>query len=219
MQNLSDNKKGLINQAFYFETPKTIDNEQPSKGELVSIRSYDDKNPLYIAFENSNTKAYSDSAQIEAQNNMTFYIKEVEANTILKIITLYDGSLKSIGNSLIGVIETNTTDGTPYIVIPQKKTGGGNFNIFKDQFILQNKKTKNYISIDQKTGFLYDKYETPNLNSIFNIAHENGYYNIINKNNQKLILFDNNLIKFTDPNNILSNEALFKLDISYDILE
>jgi hypothetical protein len=219
LQALENNKKGLINQAFYFEVPKTEDNENPNKGQLVSIRTYDDKNPLYVAFENSNIKAYVSSPQIEAHNNMTFYVKEVKANTIIKIITLFDGSLISTGSNLIGVLETNTTNGTPYIVTPTKPAGGTNFNIFKDQFTLQNKNTKNYLGVDEPTGFLYDKYQYPNTTSIFSINHEDGYYNIVNTKKQKLILFNNNLIKFVDPNAISSNEDLFKLDISYDLLE
>ena len=218
LQHLADNKQGLINQAFYFEKPKTSDDEQPNKGALISIRNYENKNPLYFACEHGYMKAYIDSPQVEAHNNMTFYVKEVKSNTILKIITLYDGSLKSIGNNLIGVIETNTTVGTAYVVIPTKKEGGPNFDMFKDQFTLQNKDTKNYVGVDESTGFLYDKYQYPSTSSIFSIVPENGYYSIINTKSQKLILFNSNLIKFTDANNVISNENLFKLDISYELL-
>ena len=218
LQPLSQNKKGLVNQAFYFEKPKTIDDNQSNKGKMLSIRSYNDDPALYLAYENKNVKAYTDVPQIEARNNMTFYIKEIKSQTILKILTLFDGSLKTIGGNIIGIIESNTTDGTPYIVISTKNSGG-NFDIFKDQFMLQNKITKTYVICDLNTGLLYDNEFNPSTDGIFSLVPSNGYYTILNTNSQKLILFDKNVVKFVENNAVMSNQSLFKLDLSYEILE
>jgi hypothetical protein len=218
LQNLFQTKKGLINQAFYFEKPKIKDDEaNSSKGEMISIRTFSDDNPLYLAFENKSVKTYADNPQIQARNNMTFFVKEVKYQSVIKIITLFDGSLKTVGGNLIGVLENNTNDGTSYIVIPTQS--GSNFDIFKDQFMLQNKDTKTYVIFDEDTGFLYDRDLQPNTNGIFNINPENGYYSILNVRNEELVLFNRNLIKFTDSTNVLTNENLFKLDITYEILE
>jgi len=219
LQNLFQTKKGLINQAFYFEKPKITDDETNiNNGDMISIRTFTDEPPLYLAFENKSVKTYADNPQIQARNNMTFFIKEVKYQSVIKIITLFDGSLKTVGGNLIGVLENNTNDGTSYIVIPTNQTDN-NFDIFKDQFMLQNKNTKTYVIFDENTGFLYDRDLQPNTNGIFNINPENGYYSILNVRNEELVLFNRNLIKFTDSKNVLTNENLFKLDITYELLE
>ena len=221
MESLAKNKKGLINQAFYIEKPKIEDDELSDnidKGQMISIRTFDDAKPLYLAYENKLAKAYASVPQLQARINMTFFIKEIKYKIIIKIITLFDGSLKTINGNIIGVIENNIREGTPYIVIPLKNNDG-NFDIFKDQFFLQNKEKDTYVRFDDKTGFLYDKDIVPNENGIFNIIPINGYYNIVNNKNEHLILFDKNLIKFIDSKTVLSNENLFKLEISYELEE
>ena len=221
MQYLAKNKKGLINQAFYIEKPKATDDElseNSNKGEMISIRTFDDDKPLYIAYENKSVKSYPDVPQLQARNNMTFFVKDIKYQIVIQIITLFDGSLKTIGGNLIGVIENNTSAGTQYIVIPTQETGN-NFNIFKHQCLLKNKDKKTYVHYDTDTGFLYNKNIYPNINGIFNINPENGYYNIINNRNEKMILFNRNIIKFTDSKNIVSNENLFKLNITYEIID
>ena len=85
--------------------------------------------------------------------------------------------------------------------------------------MLKNREKKTYIICDEDTGFLYDREFEPTTNSIFNINPENGYYSIVNIRNEKLVLFNRNLIKFTDIKNIVTNENLFKLDITYEILD
>ena len=221
MQYLEKNKKGLINQAFYIEKPKIEDDEfseNNNKGEMISIRTFDDDKPLYLAYENKSVKAYPNLSQLQARNNMTFFVKDIKYQIVIQIITLFDGSLKTIGGNLIGAIENNINDGTYYIVIPTQETGN-NFDIFKHQFLLKNKEKGTYVRFDTDTRFLYDKDMEPNTNGIFNINPENGYYSIINNRNEKMILFNKNIIKFTDTKNIVSNENLFKLNITYEITD
>ena len=221
MERLSKNKKGLVNQAFYFEKPKISDDElseNVNKGDMISIRSFSNDKVLYLANENKNVKAYSDAPQIQARNNMTFFVKSINYEMVIKIITLYDGSLKTINGNIIGVLENNTSDGTSYIVIPTSQNKDS-FNIFKDQFMLKNKEKGTYVIFDVNTGFLYDRNLEPNTLGIFNIIAEKGYYTISNVNNDQLILFNRNLVKFTNKKNIISNENMFKLDISYDLLK
>ena len=120
--------------------------------------------------------------------------------------------------NLIGVLETNTSDGTSYIVIPTTQNKD-NFNIFKDQFRLKNKEKNTFVIGDTTTGFLYDRDLEPNTLGIFNIVADKGYYTISNINNEQLILFNRNLVKFTNKKNIISNENMFKLDLSYNLLK
>ena len=223
LQSLSTNNQGLVNQTFFVENGKVQDNEINSS--LYSIRIAKKDNPLYIAFENKVIKAYADSSQIEAHNNMSMIINIVDSKMIINIITLYDGSLKTMAGNIIGVLQNNTTNGTSYYVIPIKNNNNNNqnFDIFKDQFALQNKNTNTYISFDNDTKFLYDRDINHTQNSIFMITPDNGYYTITNINGENLILSGDsnnnlNIIKFVQSKDITTNENLFKLNITYELL-
>ena len=213
---LSTNKKNLLNQALYIENPKTIDKE--TDGNMVSIRTTDDSKPKYLAFENKIVKAYPNTPQVEALNNMTFTLHIPKFKYIIKLITIFEGSLKTMSGNIIGVLENNTNDGTEYYAIPMKLgSSNSNFNIFKDQFILQNKKTKTYVAYDPNSAFVYDRDKQPNRNGTFNIEAINGYYKILNVNNDNLALMNKNLIKFINSKDVVSNENLFIIDISYEL--
>jgi hypothetical protein len=215
LQNLGTKKKDLINQAFYVVKPRTIDNEQDKY--MISIKTTNNDNPLFIAFENKTVKAYSDSTQIQAHNNMTFLINTVKFQIVIKIITLYNGSLYTMnGSNIIGIIENNVRDGTSYIVVPTIKDK--NFDIFSNQFMLMNKDKKTYVVYDPETYFLYDTGTSPNSNGTFSLIFNNGYYNIINNNGDNLIFFDKNLIKFANNADVVSNENMFKIIMKYEIL-
>ena len=219
LQYLSLNKKGLMNQAFFIERPKANDDEQPvEKGQMISIRTFTNTNPLYIAFDNKVAKAYIDLPHTQAHNNMTFFVKEIKYEMIVKFITLYDGTLRSMGGNIIGILETNTTDGTPYKIIPKSKSGD-KFDLFKNQFMLQNININTYVTYDDQTGFIYDRDVIPSSNSVFNLEPSNGYYKIVNIRNQNLIIYDKNLLKFVESNTIISNENLYKISIDYNLLQ
>ena len=172
-------------------------------------------NSKKIIFENKLVKAYSNIIQVEAQTNMTFIIHKMPFKYVVKFLTIYDGSFKTMGGNIIGVVENNTRIGTLYYAIPANSTS--NFDIFKDQFVLQNKQTKKYVSFDPNTFFLYDKEISPTTNSIFNIENANGYYKILNINNQNLILQNRKIIKFANEKNITTNANLFKINITYEL--
>jgi hypothetical protein len=220
LQPLGQNKRDLLVQSFYVETGKVKDNEQGSeKGELISLKLSDDARPLYVAFENKGIKAYADSPQVQSMNNMSFFVNQPKNEIILKIITLYDDGLKTMSGGLIGALEGNITGATEYIVNPSNPNSGLNFNLYGgNQFTLQNKDKKTFVSYDEETGFLYDKYDSSNANSIFNIVKEKGNYIIENKNGDNLILYNKNIIKFVNSNSINTNENLFKLDIQYNLI-
>lgn len=211
--------KALLNtQSFYFEKSKVTDND--NGGELVSLRVIDPNNTMYLAFENKKTKAYPNTPQIEAQNNMSFILHIVPFQIQIKIITLYDGSVKTMGGGILGVLENNNSDGTGYILEPAFKTiagSGKNFAYNKDQFYMKNPQTNTYVVYDNTTFFLYDKVIAPNSNCIFNLVMSNGFYTLVNNTGQNLILFQNNLLKFINEDHIVSNENLFKIDLEYMI--
>lgn len=211
------NTKELLNkQSFYFEKSKITDNE--NDGELLSLRIIDPNNTMYLAFENKKTRAYPSTPQIEAQNNMSFILHNIPFQIQIKLITLYDGSVKTMGSLILGVLENNTTDGTGYILEPViNNTSGQNFVFNKDQFYMKNTKTNTYVVYDNNTYFLYDKAISPNSNCIFNLVITNGFYTLINNIGQNLILFQNNLLKFINVEQIVSNENLFKINLEYII--
>ena len=221
LNNMAKKKKELLSQALYIENPKTIDKE--TDGEMISIRTTDDDNPMYIAFENKLTKAYSNIIEVEAQNNMTFIVHKIPFKFVIKIITMYNGSLKTMGGNIIGALENNINDGTLYYASPSNKSAfnnnnASNFNIFKDQFVLQNTKTKTYVTYDPESFFLYDREIQPNPNCIFNIELIDGFYKILNVNNDNLILYNKNLVKFVREKDVVANENMFKIDISYELI-
>jgi hypothetical protein len=84
---LADTSKGLVNQSFYVEKPKTVDNENGQQGNMFSLRTTDSNKPLFIAFDNKQVKAYADTPQVQAHNNMTFAINIIKFNVILNIVT------------------------------------------------------------------------------------------------------------------------------------
>jgi len=83
---------------------------------------------------------------------------------------------------------------------------------------LQNKDTKTYVIYDPDTFFLYDREKQPNRRGTFNIESTNGYYRILNINNDNLALVDKNIIKFVKEKDVVSNENLFIIDISYELI-
>ena len=209
-------KAGLNKQSVYFERSRVMDNQEG--GELVSIRTIDPNNTMYLAFENKQVKAYPPTPQIQAQNNTAFILHIIPFRFQIKLITLYDGSIKSMSGGILGVLENNTVDGTGFILEAVNKAnvnGGKNFNYNKDQFYLKNPSTNMYVVYDPNTFFIYDKAPTPNSNCIFNFVIENGFYTLINNIGQNLIFYQNNLLKFVNPEQITSNENLFKIDLQY----
>jgi len=215
IQNRAKSKADLNKQSFYFEKSKSNDNDTTNP--MVSIRTIDPNKTMYLAFENKQTKAYSNTPQVQAQNNMSFILHIIPFQLQIKLITLYDGSVKTMTGAILGVLENNTTNGTEYILEPVNKVAGKNFIYYKDQFYLKNSKTNTYVVYDDNTYFLYDKPTSPNSNCVFNFSMLNGFYVLSNNIGQNLILFKNNLLKFVKSEQVVSNENLFKIDIKYII--
>ena len=215
IQNRAKAKSEVNKQSFYFEKSKVNDNDTTNP--MVSIRIIDPNNIMYLAFENKQTKAYANTPQVQAQNNMSFILHVIPFQLQIKLITLYDGIIKTMSGSILGVLENNTSDGTVYILEPINKIIGKNFIYYKDQFYLKNPKTNTYVVYDDNTYFLYDKPTSPNFNCVFKFSMSNGFYVLSNNIGQNLILFNNNLIKFVKPEEVVSNENLFKIDLKYII--
>jgi hypothetical protein len=206
-------KANLNKQSFYFEKSKVNDNT--TDGKLISLRTIDPNNTMFLAFENKKTKAYPSSSLVEAQNNMSFILHVIPFAIQIKLITLFDGSVKTMSGAILGILENNTTDGTGYLLEAVNKNTSKNFNWAKDQFYMKNSITNTYVVYDSNTYILYDNATNPNSNCIFNLTMANGFYVLLNSKGQNLILFQNNLLKFTDANQIVSNENLFKIDLQY----
>lgn len=217
LQEKAKSKAELNKQSVYFEKSR-VNDTTPEGGQLVSIRTIDTNNAMYLAFENKQVKAYPNSPQIQAQNNTAFILHIIPFKIQVRLITLFDGSVKSMTGGILGVLENNTTDGTKFILEPLNKSisgGGKNFNYSKDQFYMKNPTTNMYVVYDNNTFFLYDKAPTPNSNCIFNFSLSNGFYTLVNNIGQNLVLYQNNLLKFASPEQVNSNENLFKIDLQY----
>jgi hypothetical protein len=217
LQEKAKNKAELNKQSIYIEKSR-VNDTTPEGGQLVSIRTIDPNTTMYLAFENKQVKAYPNSPQIQAQNNTSFILHIIPFQIQVRLITLFDGSIKSMSGSILGVLENNTTDGTGFILEPVNKSISGsskNFNYSKDQFYMKNPATNMYVVYDNNTFFLYDKAPTPNSNCIFNFAMVNGFYTLVNNTSQNLVLYQNNLLKFVNLEQVNSNENLFKIDLQY----
>ena len=92
---------------FYFEKSKVNDNDTTNP--MVSIRIIDPNNIMYLAFENKIVKAYTNLTNDSLKSNMSFITHRKPFKYIIKIITIFNGSVKTMkgDNELIGVIENN----------------------------------------------------------------------------------------------------------------
>ena len=219
LEEQKNKKTDLYQQSFVFESSSINDADDL---ELYLMRTITLQNPVYLANQNGLPSTYAYNPAVEAQNNMSFIIHVVPFNIQLKLITLYDGSMKSMPGGIVGVLENNNTDGTGYILeaaFTPVQSGGANFNFLKDQFFMRNATTGTYISYDSNTGFLYDRPGKPSSKGIFNIKSNNGFFSLVNSASEELILYQNNLLKFAKPDTISSNENLFKIAVSYLITQ
>jgi hypothetical protein len=211
-------KTDIYQQSFVFETSTIKDADDMT---LYLIRTITLQNPVYLANQNRIPTTYAYNPSDEAQNNMSFIIHLVPFNIQLKILTLYNGSMKSMTGGIVGVLENNTNDGTGFILeaaFTPVQSGGANFNFLKDQFFMRNASTGTYLSYDSNTGFLYDRPGKPSTKGIFNLKSSNGLFSLVNSASYELILYENNLLKFIKPDAISSNENLFKIAVSYLII-
>ena len=222
------NKKEINKQSMYFEYSNVINENNNDNtddvlrkttysNKLISIRNMDPNNTMYLAYEHKKVKAYIKQEQIEAQHNMAFILHIIPFKIHIQLITIYEGSVKSISNGtgrILGILENNTTDGTSYILEPVN-TNSTNFIYNKDQFYMKNAITNTYVTYDNNTLFLYDKSTSTNTYGIFNLDMLNGYYTLLNNKGYNLIFYNNNLLKFVKTNEILTNENLFKIDLKY----
>lgn len=215
LEEQKNKKTDLYQQSFVFETSAIRDADDL---ELYLMRTITLQNPVYLANQNRLPSTYAYNAAVEAQNNMSFIIHIVPFSIQLKIVSLYDGSMKSMAGGIVGVLENNITDGTGYILeaaFTPVQTGGVNFNFMKDQFFMRNAAAGTYLSYDSNTGFIYDRAGKPSSKGIFNIQSSNGFFSLVNSAEQQLILYQNNLLKFVKLDAISSNENLFKIAVSY----
>jgi len=212
MSSKGKEKQTLFQQSFFVEKSRVNDSEQGDK--LVSVKLVDPKNALYMAFENKMVKAYAESPQVQAMNNMSFAIRIIPFQIHIKIVTLFGGSMKSMSGGIVGVLENNTTDGTTYIIEPGV-IANRNFNYLTDEFYLQNAETGKYLGMDVLTGFLNDQGENTRLR--FHIETSKGYFQIVNSDGKYLVLMNKNLLKFEKKELIVSNENLFQIDLKYII--
>lgn len=211
-------KTDIYQQSFVFESSTIKDADDMT---LYLIRTITLQNPVYLANQNRIPTTYAYNPSDDAQNNMSFIIHLVPFNIQLKILTLYNGSMKSMTGGIVGVLENNTNDGTGFILeaaFTPVQSGGANFNFLKDQFFMRNASTGTYLSYDSNTGFLYDRPGKPSTKGIFNLKSSNGLFSLVNSASYELILYENNLLKFIKPDAISSNENLFKIAISYLII-
>ena len=186
----------------------------------MSAMSSTDENAdiLYLAFDNKRAKAYYKSPQQEAYNNMTFKLHIIPFKIQIKLITLYAGSVKTMGGGIVGVLENNVKDGTMYNLESTTTTLSSNFDYTKHEFYMKNNATNTYLAYDNISYFLYDTARVPTNKSIFTLLMINGYYTLSNNLKYNLIMYDNNLLKFVKTSDILTNENLFKIDINYELM-
>ena len=229
LQNKFKTNKELLQQSFYFEKPQSQaimeeireidDNNIPA-----SLRIIDENNKQYLTFSNKMARASRTSIQIQTQNNMSYYLHIVPFHITIMFQTLFGGVIKTIGGSIVGILENNITEGTHYILEPvngYSNTAGKNFIYHKDPFYLKNSKTNTYLGVSGDTGIshLIDGLQSPiNNGSIltqFTMEFNNGLYSLKNQKNDVLIVYNNNLLKFIPAGELVSNENLFKILLEY----
>jgi len=215
LEKLASSNKDLLNQAMYIEKPKIVDRNYV--GDMISMRATNDETPLYLASENKVLKAYADNITVEAKSNMTFIVHKLPFRHIINIITYADGTVFTTGDGIVGVKPDNIDDGTPYYVNPHNTASGNNFNIFNDQFTLQNKNTNTFISYDSTTKLVYDKLISADRTSIFNFVLKNGYYEMLNISDNYLTVNNIGILTFDNETLVNATGNLFRLRITYEL--
>jgi hypothetical protein len=229
LQNKFKTNKELLQQSFYFEKPQSQSiMEEIREGDdnniPVSLRIIDENNKQYLTFSNKMARASRTSTQIQTQNNMSYYLHVVPFHITIMFQTLFGGVIKTMSGSIVGVLENNITDGTPYILEPingYSNTAGKNFIYHKDPFYLKNSKLNTYLGVSGDTGIsrLIDGLQSPiNSGSVltrFTMEFNNGLYSLKNEKNDVLIVYNNNLLKFIPVEELVSNENLFKIALEY----
>ena len=215
-------KSDIYKQSFVFESSEIADADDDH---LVILRTIDSQTPLYLANQNNIPTTYAYSSIIEAQNNMSYRIHSIPFNIIIKIYTLYEGSVKTMSNNIVGVLENNTADATGYILEPSQSNtdsnsnfnSNSNFDYLKNQFYMKNTSRNTYLSYDPNTNLIYDRAGRPDSTGIFNLELNKGFYSLYNTRNETMCLIDNNILKFLDANTVASNQNLFNIKIEYSI--
>jgi hypothetical protein len=217
LSSLGTTTEELMNQAMYIEKPKLIDNNYI--GDMISGKSTNETRPLYLAAENKEIKAYADSNKMDAKSNMTFIIHKLGFRHVIKIITKFGGSIITNPDNSISILANNNSDGTSYYVNPHNQSNGNNFNIFNDQFTLQNKTKGTFVTYDSNRYLLYDRMKIPDNSSIFNLVKEDSYYLIMNVSDEKLLANtrEPQVLTFQPDTNADENANLFSISISYEL--
>jgi hypothetical protein len=205
-------KTDIYLQSYVFERSVITDSNDES---FYMIRTIAKQNSMYLANQNKIPKTYAYTATPEAQNNMSFRIHIIPFKIQITIKTLFDGSMKTMAGGIVGILENNSNAGTKYILEP---SSGNNFNYLKDQFYMRNAITNTYLMHDLNTFYLYDRNGRAGSNGMFTLRLNNGFYSLYNSAGQVLILFQNNLIKFIDEDEVKTNENLFKININYVLI-
>lgn len=212
LQPLSSTTSILRLQSFYPCLPKTNDTETTKF--LVSFRSLDDDNPLWLFFRSKSLVALYSNNDNDSNNNMTFMINTIHFNYIIKIYTINGGSIIST-NGIVGILANNINSATTYIIKPVDI-----LTKFEDirqniQVYIQNHTTKTYLYYSNNV--LKDDSTTPNNNSIFIIKPSNNFYTITNTNGKILTISNNINLQFLNQSDNVFN-SLFKIELSYEKL-
>lgn len=231
LDNKGANNKDLTKQSFYFERAEGVEaSEGQSLAMVRLIDASDSTSKLYLGIQNKKVKAMNDSSQIITRNNMTFNIITPAYHVEVQFTTIFNGGVKTMGGGIVGIMENNPTVATSYIMEPVNKSISQRFNYLKDEFYLRNGgDSKNtYLNYDSTSNYLYDRESSTSNNNTIQILNANfrlgskingiGKFAIINNRGDNLAIFQNNILKFTPPEKVISNENLFNIRIKY-ILE
>ena len=229
LQNISMLNNNLKDNIFYIENPKTIDNEIDKQ--MVSMRLADNSKPVYLTINEQKQASANLLLNINMNNNMTFIIHNSYFRYVMTIHTKTTATIPAVGASINGY----SISQSKYYVVPDGEYVDIDtqiFDIYNNNFYLQNKSTKNYMNFDNTSYLLYDDKPMPTSSSynlkFFSTIENTNYYEIItDKTLRTLILLNDNSLKFVDYDNASPSEKLmfkpdgnlFKIDIECELTD
>ena len=220
LANISDDIKGVKQQAFYPVNPKSIGD--PNN---ISLLLVDQGTPVYIGYKDGGgVVALDNNFDADKNDAMTLKINPVKYDMYLQIVSLFDGGygIKSYENSGIGLVKGGLTDATKYLV--SFVNSNSNNNLYDNEIYLINttKKNASHTYLQSTQNNIQDKVTKPDKTCKFKFIKNKGFVSIIDYNDRYLVAGKDNLLQFQDEDIIISsgneNRYLFKIAKSYVII-
>lgn len=198
-------------QHIYPINPANLSNNKDE----CSFQVVDPEENVRLTFSNKVLRGIPKSINPSAQNNSTFRIKDIDHQLLVRFVSIDQKVIKSYQSKNVVLTNDKLSKATKYIV---KFVNDSKANLVGDFFYLQNKKSKNYLFIDE-SGYLIEKstFDSFNLNNYkFVLEEENGFYVI--ENQGRYLNKVKNQLQLKDKAKSIGTSRFFRVKLNYELL-